>query len=283
MARLENLGKVIETDVLVIGGGISGMWAAYKAKEFVERVTIVDKGPRDGGGLAHVAGGDFDAVLPGENADDFVNDFVYLHDGLCEQDITEEIFRQSFDRLKDYQKLGCEFLTGPDGRLKGILQRGLDHVKLYPSKLKGAGGADMVRGMIKEMNRLGIERHVRTLVTNLLKYNGRVVGAVGFNTLSGEFLIFKVCALVLATGEGGWKPSYSFNMATGEGTHMAFRAGVELRNCVRPGTGVAGLESVSEDLWWNRARIGVCPIFAKVGGPVAVEVAPWTLGQIGEK
>ena len=47
--RLENIGKVIESDVLVIGGGVTGLWAAIKAKEYVERVIIVDKGPRDWG------------------------------------------------------------------------------------------------------------------------------------------------------------------------------------------------------------------------------------------
>lgn len=143
----------------------------------------------------------------------------------------EEIFKQSWDRLKDYQRLGCEFLTGPDGKLKGIPQRSLDHVKLYPAKLKGTGGADMVRGLIKEANRLGVERLGRTLVTDLLKRDGRVVGAVGFHTINGEFYIFKTCAVVLATGSGGWKSSYGQNTATCEGIYMAFRAGAEVRNC----------------------------------------------------
>ena len=33
MANLEDLGEVISTDVLVVGGGISGIVAAIKAKE----------------------------------------------------------------------------------------------------------------------------------------------------------------------------------------------------------------------------------------------------------
>ena len=45
MSKLEYLGKVIETDVLVIGGGLSGLWAANRAKEFVDSVVVVDKGP----------------------------------------------------------------------------------------------------------------------------------------------------------------------------------------------------------------------------------------------
>lgn len=230
MAKLESLGKILQADVLVIGGGSAGLWAAKRAAEQGGNVLIVDKGPRDWGGLASIAGGDFDAVFPSENVDNFVKDLVYYYDGLCEQDLMVELFKQSFDRLKDYQRFGCEFLTGPDGRLKGIPQRGLDHMKLYPAKIKGKGGQDMMRGLTQEIERLGVKRLGRTLITDLLKRDGRVVGAVGFDTLNGDFYIFKAGAVILATGAGGWKASYGQNTSTGEGMYMAFRAGAELRN-----------------------------------------------------
>jgi len=231
VAKLESMGKIIETGVLVIGGGPSGLWAANRAAELGSDVLVVDKGPQDWGGLASQSGGDFDAVLPGENVDDFVQDLVYYYDGLCEQDLMEEIYKHSYERLTDYQRFGCEFLTGQDGKLRGVPQRGLDHAKLYPAKFKGSGGEDMTRGLVNESNRLGVKRLGRTLVTDMLKRDGVVVGAVGFDTRNGEFYIFKAGAVVLATGEGGWKAAYLSNTATGEGTHMAFRAGAELKNC----------------------------------------------------
>ena len=231
MARLENLGEIVDTDVLVIGGGPSGLWTANRAKEFVNNVLIVDKGPQDWGGLVSMSGGEMDALLPDESVDDWVKDLIYYWDGLCEQDIMEEIYKISYDRLKDYQRFGCQFLTGPDGKLKGIPQRGLDHIKLYPAKLKGMGGKDMTRGLVKEAQRLGVRRISRTQVTDLLKQDGRIAGAVGFNTINGDFYIFRAKAVVLATGAGGWKASYSQNTSTGDGLQMAWRAGAELRNC----------------------------------------------------
>ena len=45
MLELDVLGNVIDTDVLIIGGGISGLWSAKKAREFAEHVLIVEKGP----------------------------------------------------------------------------------------------------------------------------------------------------------------------------------------------------------------------------------------------
>jgi succinate dehydrogenase/fumarate reductase flavoprotein subunit len=57
MAGLDSLGKVAETDVLILGGGVTGLWAAIKAKEHVEKVTIVDKGLRIGAGRPRGQGG----------------------------------------------------------------------------------------------------------------------------------------------------------------------------------------------------------------------------------
>ena len=95
---------------------------------------------------------------------------------------------------------GCRFLTEPDGKLRGIPQRGLDHVKLYPAKFKGTGGEDMTMGLVKKAEKLGVKRLGRTQVTDLLKKGDRVVGAIGFNTLTGEFYIFKAKTVLLATG-----------------------------------------------------------------------------------
>jgi len=53
----------ITTDVLIMGGGSAGLWAAYRCSELAPeaRICIVDKGPRDWGGLMTMAGGDFEA------------------------------------------------------------------------------------------------------------------------------------------------------------------------------------------------------------------------------
>ncbi len=232
MNNLSKLGKIVETDALIIGGGSSGLWAANKIKSLDSNldVLVVDKGARDWGGLMSMSGGDFDVVFPGESVDDWVQEFVYYWDGLCEQDLMEKLLTHSYERFKDYERLGCEFLKKPDGSYKGVPQRGLKHVKMYPSKLKGTGGKDMAQVVIKEAERLGVKRMGRTLVTELIKNGNKVVGVVGFNYRSGEFYIFKAKAVLITTGVGGWKSSYMQNSATGEGMGMVFKAGVKLKN-----------------------------------------------------
>lgn len=220
------------SDILIIGGGSAGLWAAERAKELNPElsVLIVDKGPADWGGLMSMSGGDFDVILPGENVDDWVKDLVYYYDGLCDQELVETLLSQSYARMKDYERLGCHFFKKEDGSYKGIPQRGLDHVKLYPAQYKGKGGEDMAKNLVNDVKARGVERLGRILVTVLLKEDDRVCGAVGFDSISGDFYIFQARAVILATGWTGWKTSYGKNTTTGEGAALAFKAGCKLSN-----------------------------------------------------
>lgn len=223
---------IIDCDLLVAGGGSAGMWAAHRFSELCPggRVCIVDKGPEDWGGLMSMAGGDFEAVLPPDNADDWLEDLVYYFDGLCDQPLVSSILEQSAERMADYERFGCEFFHNPDGSLKSVPQRGLPHVKLYPAQTKGRGGEMMARSLAARLKDKGVRRIGRVMLTSYLVRGGRVCGAVGFNAVNGDFLIFRARAVAACTGMGGWKTSYGKNTPTGEGMKMAFEAGCELQD-----------------------------------------------------
>lgn len=224
--------KHIDSDVLIIGAGPSGMWTAKHLKELNPeyRVTVVDKAGADWGGLMSMSEGDFDAVTPEENIEDWMKDLVYYWDGLCDQELIETLFNESYNRLCEYEKFGCPYTKNEDGSFKGIPQRGLDHFKLRISQVKGTGGENMRDSLNKEAKRLEIYRVGRTMITDLIKKDGRVVGATGFNVRSGEFVSFSAKAVVIACGRGGWKASYGNNTATGEGLVLAYKAGAALTN-----------------------------------------------------
>ena len=222
----------IKTDLLVVGGGPGGLWSAnqFKTRNAGKDVLIVDKGPKDWSGLMSLSGGDFDAIMPDENVDDWVRDLVYYWDGLCDQEMMEELIGGIYDRFQDYLSRGCEYLKDEDGKFHGVPQRHLDHYKLYVTKEKGYGGERLTNALVNWAKELGVRRMGRVQITDLIKKEGQIVGAVGFHSVEGTAYIFHAKAVVLACGMAGWKPSYMKNTSTGEWVDMVLRAGVEVSN-----------------------------------------------------
>lgn len=227
---LEQMGHVLETDVLILGGGLSGMWAARKAKNYVKNVLIVDKGPLNWGGQASMCGGDMVVWDTEDDVQNWVNDLVYYFDGLVEQDVLEDLLRRSWDCMQEYEQMGHSFARDEQGRLLRVKQRALDHVGSVLSRPFGSGGKNLVRCLVQEVNKLGIDALARVQVTDLLMEDGKFCGVVGYHTRSAEFYTIKAKSLIFASGNASWKHSYGGNTCTGESFGIALRAGVQLRN-----------------------------------------------------
>lgn len=221
----------LTTDVLVVGGGFTGFWAAMTAREHVENVLIVDKGPRDWGGIGFLSGGDLFAMTPEMEREKLLDELVYYYDGLCDQNVLETILNESYARFTDYEHMGHEFIREEDGKLMGIPQRGLDHMCCFHSKPYGKGGSNFTRELVREVEKNDIHRLGRVMITDILKKDGRACGAVGFFTQSGRPVIIKAKAVVLTTNIGGWKCSYHANSMASGVTELALNAGLSLRNC----------------------------------------------------
>jgi succinate dehydrogenase / fumarate reductase, flavoprotein subunit len=220
-----------KADVLIVGGGFSGMWAAIGARQYAENVLLLDKGPRDWGGLGTMSGGDFQCVVRGvTEVKDALDDVVYYHDGLTDQEMIEKILIQSYERFEHYERLGNIFVREENGQLKGIPQRGLKHMRMLLFRPYGEGGPNMNACLVRELNRLGVRRIGRMCVSDIItdKDSKAVTGAVGYHMQSGETFRCEAPAVVLATGAGGWKPSYLMSSSTGQGAYLGFKAGAAL-------------------------------------------------------
>ena len=82
----------------------------------------------------------------------------------------------------------------------------------------------------------------RIMVTDLLKQDGRIAGAIGFSIDTGDFCTFRAKATVLTGGSNSFKPAgFPIHMLTGDAEAMAYRAGVEITgkefNCTTHATG----------------------------------------------
>jgi len=228
----------LTTDVLVVGSGFSGFWAAMTARKHVQDVLIVDKGPRDWGGIGFLSGGDLFAMTPDMDREKLLDELVYYYDGLCDQEVLGDILDESYARFTDYERMGHEFVRDANGKLMGIPQRGLEHVCCFHSKPYGKGGSNFTRELAREVGKRDIRRLGRIMITDVVKNGDTVCGAVGFFAQSGRPVFIEAKAVILGTGYmtrlyPGPTPTWIGNNAwrislTGDGRMMAYRAGAEL-------------------------------------------------------
>lgn len=219
-----------DCDILVIGGGFSGSWAAIRAGQLGKKVLVIDKGPRDWGGLGMESGGDMIVMMPEYQVEDLLEELVYYFDALCDQDQLKTILEASYHRFCDLESWGHKFARDAQGKLMSIPQRGLKYMRYYFYHPYGQGGIHTTFTLQRKMREYGVRRLSNVEITDLIKQDGHVCGAVGFHARGATPCILRAKSVVMCTHVGGWKQSYLSNTCAGEGAALAFAAGARLRN-----------------------------------------------------
>jgi succinate dehydrogenase / fumarate reductase flavoprotein subunit len=218
-------------DVLVIGAGGAGLRAAIEASAKGVRVGVVTKSLL---GKAHtvMAEGGIAAAL--SNVDERDNWKVHFSDTMRGGQyvnnwrMAELHAREAPDRVRELEGWGALFDRTKDGR---ILQRNFGGHR-YP-RLAHVGdrtGLEMIRTLQDHGIHLGMEVHMECTVLTLLKDDGRIAGAFGYERERGRFLLFQAKAVILATGGIGRAYEITSNSweYTGDGHSLAYHAGASL-------------------------------------------------------
>jgi succinate dehydrogenase/fumarate reductase flavoprotein subunit len=280
----------IEADVLVIGGGIAGCWAAISAARQGVKVALVEKANtvRSGAGgpgcdhWCNAPANPLSNVDPDEWA-------VHMADRPYSNGIGIQIqCREDWDTLLEMEQMGGkirdteEEYKGADGRdekSKLMLSPRYGRIHSYvpddkthldPPEVRNnvvirVWGSTFKPALKKECQRRGVKIFDRVMVTGLLTEDGvqgrRVVGATGVNDRTGEFMVFKSKAAIIATAGAGsiWMMSmelcgYSNMMSrtiSGDGTVMAWRAGAALTKM--EATGINRIATGYRHKWYTGA------------------------------
>ncbi|MEM0488520.1 MAG: FAD-dependent oxidoreductase [Candidatus Bathyarchaeia archaeon] len=231
--------REVECDVLVVGGGIAGCWAAIAAARRGLSVALVEKSDvvRSGAGGP---GCDHWCDVPANPLSNVDPDEWARH--LAELPYSNGIgvqiqCRESYDTLLELEKMGGKIRDSEDeyvgakgrdektklmvsprfGRIHSYLWLDQEEMRRrFVSNPDGkpnnvvlrVWGSTFKPALKRECNRLGVRVYNRVMITSLLTENGepgkRVVGATGVHTRTGEFFVFKAKATILATGGGSW-------------------------------------------------------------------------------
>ena len=234
----------METDVLIIGGGIAGCMAAIKASEQDVNVTVVEKSNTLASGQASSGIDHLWAYLPpihgkmGWSIDDLVEDHVQgVAHGFANRALIHFIARESYARALDLERYGVK-IRYEDSTLPGHF-RVVYQFHSVPSALNIEGRLIKVK-LTEEVRRRGVRIVNRVMMTDLLSTHGEISAALGVGTRDGNIYLFKTKAIVLSsggkTGRLSRQPSgVEFNLHVppnlcGDGKAMALRAGLDVMN-----------------------------------------------------
>ncbi len=249
--------KRVEADVLVVGGGLAGLMAAIRAKDFVPRVILVDKAKVGKSGCSPFAAGIYNAVLPEDNVDLWMKEIIEAGDYISHQEWVKLHAEKSFSivRLMDDWSRRYRlpiFEKDDSGRLLRRKSRGHVH-----SSHLVVNSLPMLEVLRRKAIEKGVELLERVMVTDILAHEGCAQGLVGFNYRTGRISLLKAKAVVLAAGGCRFKSIFvGHKNLTGDLQAAALRAGAVFKN----------FEQANSNTCYKEFDIHGMNLFVNVGG-----------------
>ncbi len=233
----------IDTDVLIIGGGLAGCMAAIKASEYGVKVTIAEKANTLSSGCAGTGVDHAWAYIPliheqmGWTIEDLIEDHTQLiARGFINKDLLRLVARENYDRMLDLEKFGVK-IRYEDSQIPGKF-RIVHQFHTMPSSFN-FDGYDLKIKLTREAKRRGVDIVNRVMMVALLVTDGQAAGALGVGTNDGRLYSFQAKTFVMSTGRanrltpsvtGVWGNHRIPVNETGDGRAMAFRAGLPVIN-----------------------------------------------------
>lgn len=223
-----------ETDLLCIGGGFGGLFAALEARKHgVRDVLIVDKGAVGLTGQSKMAAGATIYLHAGDDLESWADAIFWGQAGLCNQDMVEAFLSSSSDRLRELEAMGVVYRGGWGPKYSRLPSRGLTPIlmTLFPQYQGLTGGSALTAALRKQALRLGVRFCDQVFVSDLVVQDGRAVGAIGLHRRTAEPHLFRASAVVIAACDCSFRGNYAcVEATTGDAFAMAYRAGAELDN-----------------------------------------------------
>ena len=229
----------LETDVLVVGGGVAGSMAAIPALEAGLEVVICEKGKvldhcgSIGCGVDHYL-----TVMdtgPEWDTPEFLLKHVpELTDGIVDMAVAGRVIHEMPRIFRKIESFGVDFKDprlGTYYRLRSFGLPGTYHINFDGTDFKKHIGERVRKGKANVL--------MRTMVVQLLTRDNRAYGAIAFNFRTGEWYAIRAKSVVLAAGDvnrlsrnasGLAFDSWHFPYNTGDAQAMGYRAGAALAN-----------------------------------------------------
>ncbi len=221
----------IQSDYLVVGSGVAGLYFALKAAEHGSVTLVTKRETRESntsyaqGGIASVSDGD-------DSAEMHVRDTLEAGAGLCDPVAVEVGVREGPALVEELIDLGTRFSRKSSGELSLGREGGHSRARIvHADDLTGQEISRALQATLASMPSVSIfDYHLA--VDLIVDQTPRCRGVHALDTRSGRVEAFTAPVTLLATGGAGQIYASTTNpaVATGDGIAMAFRAGVTVGN-----------------------------------------------------
>jgi len=231
--------QTIDTDFLVIGGGVAGSMAAIPALEAGHRVVVCEKGRvLDNCGSVGCGVDHYLTVMesgPEWDTPEFLLKHIpELTDGIVDMAVASRVIHEMPRILRKIEGMGVDFKdlrTGDYSRHRSFGLPGAYHINF--------DGTDFKRRIGKHVRAGKATVLMRTMAVQLLVKDGKAAGALAMNFRTGEWVAIRAKAVALTAGDvnrlsrnasGLAFDSWHFPFNTGDAQAMGYRAGAALAN-----------------------------------------------------
>ena len=228
--------REVSTDILILGSGGAGLFAALHAHQADPSlsITVAVKGLLGKSGCTRMVQGGYNVALAKE--DSIERHFMDTIEGgkwLSDQELAWKLVTLAIERIRELEnELGCFFDRNADGSVhqKAFAGQSFDRT-VHKGDLTGIEIINRLAEQVwaRNINRLEEHRAVELIRT---KDGGAIAGVLMIDMRTGEFVMVRAKAVLLGTGGG--PTMYKYHTPSGDkscdGLAMALRAGLPLRD-----------------------------------------------------
>src|SRR5476651_25967 len=228
--------RTIKTDILILGSGGAGLFAALHAHQKNPELNIViaTKGLLGKCGCTRMVQGGYNVALAvGDSVERHFMDTIEGGKWLPDQDLAWKLVTLAVERIRELEnELGCFFDRNPDGSIhqKAFAGQTFDRT-VHKGDLTGIEIINRLAEQVWARNILRLEEH-RAVELIKDKSGNSIAGVLMIDMRTGEYVFVRARAVLLGTGGG--PTMYKYHTPSGDktcdGMAMALRAGLTLRD-----------------------------------------------------
>lgn len=216
--------SVRKADVVVVGGGLAGLRAAYEAVCSDCSVTVLSKGPRCS---AEVSG--FNAPVGKDDSTElYIKDILHSACGIGNRSLAKILAEHSLEEVRFLENLGLclQKDANEDYALLQPLQCSVPRLV----HMGTATGAEAERLLLQALQEKGVEVQTPVTALELLTDCGKICGVLGYENRMRQLVVYEAKSVVLAAGGCGglFEISTYAKEICGDAVSLAYRAGAKL-------------------------------------------------------